>query len=181
MAILIMKNSSSESLLPVTDTESQTPQPLIDIESQNPELLMDSESQTPRFSIDTEAQTSPPSYTPREIDFGDVLKWATDCATNSGWLLFCLLLLNTGVPFFRLSQMEDTLFLNELVVNMTFSHIPLFAYVIVSSLPLNLQLQRGWMLFLLFLNWMIWWFISFLVRSGNEYHGRVSRFILDVR
>lgn len=160
-----MKNPSVESLLPLTDTESQTEQLLTDTEAQIP---------PPPYK---DTMTSPLQD---QITFGDTLYWAF----QSDWLLFWLILLNTGFAFFRLSQIEDTLFLDELTINMAFSHIPLLGYFVLSLLRQNSQLswlsERLSLWTLLLCQWIIPGMFSLLLTGTRENSGKVSFGILDV-
>ncbi|KAG7005998.1 hypothetical protein G7Y79_00017g043800 [Physcia stellaris] len=132
-SFLAMKNSSAESLLSVSDTESQSWLSVSDTESHTSLPLTDTEAQIPPPPY--EDTTTPPFQ--NQITFGDILYWAF----QSDWLLFWIILFNTGSAIFRLSQVEDILFLDELTINMIFSHIPLFAYFVLSLLRQNYQLS----------------------------------------
>ena len=172
-----MKNSSAESLLSVSDSESQSWLTVSDTESQTSLPLTDTEAQVPPPPY--EDTTTPPLQ--NQITFGDILYWAF----QSDWLLFWIILFNTGSAIFRLSQVEDILFLDELTINMIFSHIPLFAYFVLSLLRQNYQLswlaERLSLWTLLLHLWVFHGMFSLFSTGARENSGRVSFCILHVK
>lgn len=78
-----------------------------------------------RISSSSSYSMTPP--TKNRITFRDFVS----CAINSNRFLLCAVLLYAFVTYYRLIQTDGTLFVDELICNITPPHIPLLLYFIL--------------------------------------------------